>query len=222
MSDIAPTPTTGDYLAVTPTTGAHVAESPVNPAIPLTEAAPVIATPTIVTDAVPTDDTAEAIPAPEPTFEELLTLDLPGGGTATFRRPSEIPARTGRPLQIMQTFLQPKLRAAQRAARITIEGEVASDDAKLDGAKFDGADVSLSYEETDQVTRLTELGVIAYLKSWTLARPLPTTVDMLLNENMPIYNALSERVAKLMSTEDDEFSIDNIENPDSPTGGSSI
>lgn len=157
---------------------------------------------------------------PKP-VEDLHTVKLPGGHTAKFRKESELTARQTRELSVLMAFMMPKMIAAARARRV-----LGADGAESKSDVLDGLDVELSFEDTEHIVKISELAVVAYLKSWTIrfdgkVRPLPTTADDLLDLPQPIYNALTKAANDLLFQEKvDEFTVDAVEDPDSPTGGS--
>lgn len=83
----------------------------------------------------------------------------------------------------------------------------------------------VSREDAIALLALNELSVVVFLKSWTLTDatgqplPIPTTSDEVLDLDKPLYDALLAQAAKLyVQTPSEDFTIDAIENPDSPIG----
>lgn len=157
--------------------------------------------------------------------EDLYTLELPRGHRASFYRIHEITAGRARPFQVMMAHMNPILRAAVRARQVLVDGHEAVKD-----EEFDGADLSLSLEDTEKLFRLNDLALVTFLKSWTLRTsdgpiPLPSSADELLELPIPpdTFAVLEERASKLVFEADDGgFTVDSVEDPDSPTGGSAL
>jgi len=157
------------------------------------------------------------------------TIKIPGG-SATFYLEKDLPPRRERVLEILQAQLNPrKLKALRDAARILDEdGEVGDESPVLDGP-----DATLDAHEAELLFSLGETTAWAYLKSWTLQmqqgdatvpRPLPAAPDDFLDLPKPIYEALTAHGAKLSAAslsksqdKKDGFTIDSVEDPDSPT-----
>lgn len=141
------------------------------------------------------------------------------GVRAKFHRTSELSPRASRELDILTTYLMPKLKALYAAETVFIEGEVVDESSILTALP-----VGLSIEETRQLFELNDLAAFTYLKSWTLRRggeiaPLPKTASELQDLPTPLYNALLAAAAKIKTDADaSDFSIDAVENPTSPTG----
>ncbi|UFU14638.1 hypothetical protein LQK89_02750 [Curtobacterium sp. C1] len=156
-----------------------------------------------------TTTTRKAATTPGPKTEDLTTLKLPGGGVATFYKPGELTPRRERPLTILNAHLMPKFQEAFRAAGI------------VDPTKLGPFDLSLSIEDTEKIIHLQELAAVAYLKGWTKAEPVPTEADELLDLPRPLYDALVGHAAKIQASSlVNMFTVDAVEDPDSPTGGS--
>lgn len=154
---------------------------------------------------------------------DLYTLQLPRGHRATFYRMNEISAGRARPFQVMLAHMSPILKQAVRASKVTVDGEVAAED-----AEFPGAEVALSLEDTDKMFRLSDLALVAFLKSWTLRDEegpiaLPQSVEELLELPLDTLGVLEERASKLVFEADDSgFTVDSVEDPDSPIGDSAL
>jgi len=151
------------------------------------------------------------------------TCSLGGRNSAKFYRHSELSPRRSRELDLYEVHLMPKLRELALAQKIIGEnGEV------LAGVDENGAiPVGLSMEESRAMFEMTDTAAWVYLKSWTLrgpdnlTLPLPPTVDDLLDLPRNIYEALIDHAAKITTdqiTKPAPFSLDNMEDPDSPTG----
>ena len=146
---------------------------------------------------------------PGPKTEDLTRSVLPTGGSVQWWKRSELTPRKERPMSILNAHLMPKYKQAVDAT-----GKNPDDLGPLD--------VGLSREDLDEVYELQELTVLAYLKSWTLKDiPLPQNRDELLEIPLPIYDALIEHASKIQAVNlSDAFSVDAVEDPESPTGDS--
>jgi hypothetical protein len=129
------------------------------------------------------------------------TIDIPGGSATWFSRESLTPRRE----RTLQVDLMPLM---DLMGRIEVE------------------DYKFTREETAALLAVNEVAVVVFLKSWTLVdetgapRPLPEDADDVLDiEDRPLYEALTKYAAKLFAgTSTDGFTVDSIENPDSPIG----
>jgi hypothetical protein len=156
---------------------------------------------------------------PAPAVEKLqFKISLVGNATATFWRPAELSPRRARELQVLFSYMQPKLAALSRAQQITVDGTVAATSDTLGGIP-----VGLTLEEMATMFRLNDLAGWTFLKSWTLKengepRPLPASADDLQDLPPAIYQKIIEHGAKIMFSEDDGgFSVGSTEDYDSPT-----
>ncbi|MGN6607963.1 MAG: hypothetical protein ACTHMS_13250 [Jatrophihabitans sp.] len=151
------------------------------------------------------------------------TIDLPGGATAVLAdNKNEITPRRRREVEILGSRLGRLMEPLMTAARILCEGDVIEDRSTLrtdDGdPKYPGPDVDLTEQQLRLLSRLNDATVFAILRSWSLG-PLPATADDLLDLDPAVYDALRLEAAKASDIfARDEFSVDNIEDPASPTG----
>lgn len=84
----------------------------------------------------------------------------------------------------------------------------------------------ITREEAATLLAVNEIGVVVFLKSWTLKnadgtdRPIPTTADEVLDiEDRELYQALLEQSAVLVSQiAIDDFGVDAVEDTNSPIG----
>lgn len=148
---------------------------------------------------------------------------LPARNIASFWKESELSPRRARELEVYEMVLMPKIRALSIAQKIIDEnGKVLAEDKTMPGIP-----VGLSLEESRQLFEMADTAAWVYLKSWTLKAPdggplpLPDTVDDLLDLPKGIYLPLIQHGqliirSRVMVT--DGFSVDSVENPDSPTG----
>lgn len=130
---------------------------------------------------------------------ELVSI-IPGGSAEWFSRLTLSP-RKERVLQVELVPLKPLL------------------------GKVTGGDLDLTGEEMAQLLSVNELGVVTFLKSWTVTnadgtvREIPKTVDEVLDLDRDLYDALVKHAAKLMADAVvDDFSVDSVEDLGSPTG----
>ena len=152
-----------------------------------------------------------------------LNCSLGGRNSAKFYRHSELSPRRSRELDVYEVHLMPKLRELAIAQRI-----IGPDGAVLAGQdQVDIIPVGLSLDESRAMFEMTDTAAWVYLKSWTLrgvdglALPLPPTVDDLLDLPRNIYEALIQHAAKITAdqmTKPAPFSVDAVEDTDSPTG----
>jgi hypothetical protein len=148
---------------------------------------------------------------------------LPARNMATFWKESELSPRRARELEVYEMVLMPKIRALSIAQKITgPNGEVLAEDKTLGGIP-----TGLSLEESRQMFEMADTAAWVYLKSWTLKGPdggplpLPETVDDLLDLPPGIYLPLikhGQGILRYSMARNDGFSVDSVEDPDSPTG----
>jgi len=156
---------------------------------------------------------------PKPTTEDIYDVLLVPGVRVKFYRASEISPRKSREMDILRTYLLPKLRALYEAQYVLVAGEEIDESILLGGLP-----VGLSMDETRQLFELNDITAFAHLKSWTLRRggeiaPLPKTIDELQDLPKDVYEALLTASAKIAAKRiENDFSVDAVEDPDSPTG----
>jgi len=129
-----------------------------------------------------------------------VTTDIPGGKATWFTRSSMPPRRE----RMMQTEILP-LRSLMENVR--------------------NPEYPITSEEASKLLSINELAVAVYLKSWTLtddkgnALPVPTTPDDVLDiENPNLYQTLVSQAAEFLGNSgDDGFSVDSVEDENSPT-----
>jgi hypothetical protein len=130
-----------------------------------------------------------------------LTIDLPGGGRATFRAEHELTPRHVRPLEELAVTMMPLLQ------RLT------PDDG--DTADTDGAEVT--DDQAGRLSRMNDLAVLAYLKSWTLG-DVPAPVDGLLDVPLAAYRAVREKASELhqqyQKGQADRFTVASLDDVD--------
>jgi hypothetical protein len=129
-----------------------------------------------------------------------VTTDIPGGKATWFTRSSMPPRRE----RMMQTEILP-LRHLMESVK--------------------NPEYPITSEEATKLLSVNELAVAVYLKSWTLtdgvgnALPVPSTPDEVLDiEDPQLYQALISQAADFLgNSADTGFSIDSVEDEDSPT-----
>lgn len=149
-----------------------------------------------------------------------LTTAVPGGMARWFA-PGELTPRRSRDYELIAAEIAPLTQRAIDARAITVAG---GETRAFDG--FTGPAVGLSRHELAAFLELTDAATIAYLKEWTLERPLPETVDELLELPRPLYEALTRHGSKLMAAAPrpgfDSKALDDVDDlddadPDLPT-----
>lgn len=76
----------------------------------------------------------------------------------------------------------------------------------------------LSDDEDDALDLFQRTCVVVRLHSWSLDRPLPTTVDEVDDLTRPVYDVLTREAAKLDLNE--QFGVDGAADPKADTAGS--
>lgn len=134
-----------------------------------------------------------------------LTINLPGGGRATFRAEHELTPRHTRPIESLSLAMSSVIKRISDAQELT--GAVETSDDVLPGEAFD-----VTEEQADNMGRLNDLAILAYLKSWTLDLPLPGDVDALMDIPNPVYAALRTKAAELYHAGQlaDRFTVDSL------------
>lgn len=104
---------------------------------------------------------------------------------------------------------------------------------QVEGMPLRGVVENIKNDENYEVTRdeakallaLNELSVVVFMKSWTLkddngeTLPVPADADAVLDLERDLYEALTKQAAKLyVEKPEEQFTVDAIENPDSPIG----
>lgn len=130
-----------------------------------------------------------------------ITTNIPGGVAVWFDRHSLPPRRE----RVMQVDMLPLRGLIERVKDETYD---------------------VTREEAQQLLSANEIAVAVFLKSWTLRledgspRPIPATADEVLDLDRELYDSLIGQSAKLLvETNLDEFSVDAVEDSNSPTGG---
>ncbi len=165
--------------------------------------------------------TEENTPTPAPTPPSYDT-EIPGG-RAVWYKPAELPPRRKRELDVAGTLYAPAInRGIDALDDDDREGSIAglSDAGKIRLA----SGMATSDSDVRQMFAMNEVVAWAYLKSWTLTDPLPTSADAILDLARPLYDALLDASAAIEGyarriEAGQSFEIDpGVEDPASPTG----
>lgn len=151
-----------------------------------------------------------------------ITVDIPGGTADLYQR-NELTARRNRAIEVVALQSSSVVAKVQKAgAATTPTGEVVTADANQAAADA-LANVELSEKEAAVFFRIQDANIYAYLKSWTLAEPLPETIDAVQDIPLDVYEALREHVNKVTApvpAESFEPNDASLENTESPSGSS--
>jgi hypothetical protein len=145
--------------------------------------------------------------------QTTATITKIPGGQASWHRENEVPIWKDREISVIQIQLD-----RQRLNRM-IRAEV-MDPETGDIIESDGTPLTLTEKEARLLFSLDEYAIWAYLKSWTLDRPLPATVDEIMLLDRPLFDALSRHAQKLFAERNvsiESFSADGAGDEDSPT-----
>jgi hypothetical protein len=146
--------------------------------------------------------------------QTVATITSIPGGKATWYRENEVPIWKDREISVIQIQLD-----RQKLNRL-VRAEV-MDPETGDIIEADGTALQLSETEARLLFSLDEYTIWAYLKSWTLDFPLPTTVDEIMHLDRPLFDALSKHASKLFAERNvsiDAFGPDGAGDEESPTG----
>lgn len=111
-------------------------------------------------------------------------LELPDGGTATFRDPKQVSERHRRPVARLQ----------QRLAASAVGQLLASKDAMSDEQFEAEARKLLASDEWELLDDLNDALVVALVESWSYERPV--SLDGLLDLPSAVYDALRAEASK--------------------------
>lgn len=148
-----------------------------------------------------------------------LTTAIPGGMAKWFG-PGELTPRRSRDYELISAEIAPLIQRAVDARTIT------TDDGQTHVFEgFDGPTIGLNRHELRAFLELTDAATVAYLKEWTLDRPLPADVDELLELPRDLYEALTRHGSKLLAATRPGFgpeALDDVDDlddadPDLPT-----
>ena len=135
-----------------------------------------------------------------------VTVELPGG-TATLLDATEL---TNKDVKLLQRSARV---AATAATKMKEAGYVEGDSSSWGNALF-----ALSDDELDQIDLYQRTCVIKRLESWTLDRPMPTTVDEVDDLPRPIFDPLTIAAADIKLSED--FGLEGAADPKADTESS--
>jgi hypothetical protein len=133
-------------------------------------------------------------------------VELPGGESAVLKNDDEMTNK--------------EVKAIRRAARVAMSVVNRLQELGFDENKPEtwSAFTAMTDEEADQIDLFQRECVIVRLKSWTLDKAIPTTVDEVDNLPRSIYAALTTAAAKVNLS--DDFGMENAANPSQATDGS--
>lgn len=152
------------------------------------------------------------VPTVKPEDLSRLMVD---GNRFTFWKRSELSPRRSRELSIYEMAIMPRMIDLLRS-----QGKLAEEHA--DEMTLEDIPVGLTLEENRQIWEMNEVAVYAFLKTWTLKKggepaPLPESIEEVQELPRKIYDALLAHVGKLMRVKQSDFSVDSVEDDDSPT-----
>lgn len=148
-------------------------------------------------------------------------IDLPGGGWAEIREPSELRIRHRR------IITAASMAAGSALAKVpdppTHPDPKKAESLRAEWSKQTRLDqLGLSFEEAEAMLGIQEATVVAFLAAWSFGAELPTMAtvgDM----DPAVFDAISEATAAdgaEVAKESGAFGPDGVTDPDSPTGAS--
>ena len=143
----------------------------------------------------------------------MSTIEIPGG-TATFRDKLTT-ERQRRPIKVAASAASD---AIGEVADQIVDGDVKPEDVKM-------SDIHMDLAGAASMATFQDAVILAYLESWTLPQPLPTSIDAMLDLDPDVYDALSVEAARIYALPGPkDTSVDlEMNSPsldESPTGGS--
>jgi hypothetical protein len=150
------------------------------------------------------------------------TVEIPGG-TATLRAPEDLTARHTRPLKSVMLALGPE-RFAEAASSDAVKAAQAAGNNPAAGMALI-AELDLTEDEASLLEKVNDAIVWKWLANWTIPRPLPTSIDEILDWPDTLRDALVEATAPVEAAHqaaeaNDRFGVAAVEDPQSPTGAS--
>lgn len=136
-------------------------------------------------------------------------VDLPDGGWAEIRDPKEL---TGRQRALVRRFTLPVAQLREKTSAMVSGGPDATEDEKADAAVATLA--ALGADGMDAMDEMYAAFIVAYLASWSLEQPLPTTPDEVQDLTGTLIDALT-RVCTAIG--DGTVDFDPTPVADSPT-----
>lgn len=152
-----------------------------------------------------------------------VTIEIPGGQAVMHDRRDEVTPRRRREVELIASRVGQVVVAASKAARLYCGEDLVVDNSDVKDPKtgepvFSG-DVHLTEHQLRMMARLTDAVTWALLVSWTLPEPLPEDPDALLDIPGPVFDTLRQKAAELNAAMGDGgFTVDAVEDRDSPTG----
>lgn len=141
----------------------------------------------------------------------MSKIDLPDGGWAELRAPEKVPERLRRPVVRAQTRM-----AGNSAVMDAVNN--ASPEAANDPKESSEIMAALG-DFMPVMDELNDLIVVALVSEWSLAAPV--SMESLLDCDADVYDALRKACAPHMGAMMPDFSVDGVEDKDSPTEPSS-
>lgn len=135
-----------------------------------------------------------------------LVCEIPGG-QAHWYAPAELTPRRSQEYELIAAELSPVIEAVVEARSVA-----APDGPATTFPGFDGAPKRLTRAELRAFIEMTEAAAWAYLKDWTIDRPLPDDPDAVKDLPRELYEALTRHGAKLMAAGQagDGFGVDAL------------
>jgi hypothetical protein len=152
----------------------------------------------------------------------MPVIDLPGGKHATLLDPKEL---TNRHRKLLRRAALPayKIRGKFDALSKSDDTEPGGDtepESAAEAGKASPFDVADS-EDFDKLSDMQATYILVYLQSWDLDRELPVTVDDVDDIPIPVFDELAKATTKL-GMGGVEVDVDDVANPESPTGPSPV
>lgn len=158
--------------------------------------------------------------------ESLYELELPGKVTVKFWKSIELSPARRRDLEVYSTYMFPLLQRLRSASAVEVDGVTVDPRSDLPGLP-----VGLTLQQTRDLLEMNDVAGVTFLKSWTAretikdadgntiqrVRPLPTTVEEFRLIPSTLFDPIRERAAKIMFAEESDFTLDSIDDPESPT-----
>lgn len=156
----------------------------------------------------------------------MKTIDIPGG-QATLRDVADLTVKQRRLVQAStlmtaRRFAQMPDEVRQAAAKAVVDGKTSGPESQEERLQGLLNLLPATKEEAQVMLSSQDDCIIAFLASWTLGLPLPTTAEMV--ENLPgaLYDALAEAimpaVGEVIGAPSADFSVvpDTEENKEAP------
>lgn len=141
--------------------------------------------------------------------EQIPLVTAIPGGMAQWYAPGQLTPRRSREYELIAAEMSPLIERTVDARSVSIDGQGGQ---TFDG--FTGPPVGLSRAELRAFLELTEAATWAYLKGWTLDRPLPADADSLQDLPRPLYEALTTHGSKLLAATRPGFDVTALDDVD--------